>query len=327
MRQLPYLFLIWSLNSFAEVPPLLSETGLYEDFPSKKVNPKHFYFEPQYPLWTEGAEKSRWISLPAGQKIDNSNQDQWSFPIGTKIWKEFRFSKRVETRLIEKLNDGTWAFATYLWNEDDSQATLAPTAGVKNYFPLEGGKFHDIPSAQQCLRCHSRGGDRVLGFDALQLSHDRDSLALHSGKLSENAVTVKTLVEKNLLTKPGSLLENAPRIYSTSDLGRAAMGYLHGNCGHCHNPNGSAAFTKMYLRHLNSAFEEAQEPAFSTTVEVLTRNFKIPGAEKTYRILPNYKELSAIHYRMENGTMPPIGSSVIDTKAVDLLGEWISHLR
>ena len=61
-------------------PQTLQETGLYVDFATLHVDPDHLAFAPQYPLWTDGAAKRRWISLPPGTAIDASDPDAWVFP-------------------------------------------------------------------------------------------------------------------------------------------------------------------------------------------------------------------------------------------------------
>ena len=72
-------------------------------------------FTPQYPLWSDGAQKRRWLYLPPGSFIDASRPDAWEFPRGTRLWKEFAYGgRRVETRYIERLADGSWRFAAYV---------------------------------------------------------------------------------------------------------------------------------------------------------------------------------------------------------------------
>jgi len=68
-------------------PQTLQQTGLYADFATLRVDPDHLAFAPQYPLWTDGAAKRRWISLPPGTSIDGSDPDAWVFPTGTRLWK------------------------------------------------------------------------------------------------------------------------------------------------------------------------------------------------------------------------------------------------
>jgi len=82
-------------------PPRLSETGLYDS--SGAIDPRNFPFIPQYPLWSDGAEKVRWVRLPAGEKIDISDIDAWRFPAGTKFWKQFSWGgRKVETRMPQR---------------------------------------------------------------------------------------------------------------------------------------------------------------------------------------------------------------------------------
>ena len=79
-------------SSRATPPPTLGQAGLYSDIRSKTVAPENLPYAPQYPLYTDGAVKSRWIYLPPGQQIDASEPDQWVFPVGTRIFKEFAFA-------------------------------------------------------------------------------------------------------------------------------------------------------------------------------------------------------------------------------------------
>src|SRR5262245_16307764 len=67
-------------------PPLLSQTGLYEKDGAFVVDHRNRPYSPQYPLWSDGAHKERWVFLPAGAPIDIANVDSWVFPVGTKFW-------------------------------------------------------------------------------------------------------------------------------------------------------------------------------------------------------------------------------------------------
>ena len=123
------------VNSAADVitklPRTLRETGLYAPGTARMVRDGIAAFSPQYALWSDGAEKRRWLFLPPGTFIDASRPDEWVFPRGTRLWKEFALDGRpVETRYIERLRDGSWRFATYVWNEAGDEAVLAPEQGV-----------------------------------------------------------------------------------------------------------------------------------------------------------------------------------------------------
>ena len=100
-------------------PARLRDTGLYSDWAARTIASDKLPFSPQYALWSDGAVKSRWMYIPPGMFIDASNPDVWRFPVGSRFWKEFRFGRRAETRFIEHTRTG-WRFASYAWNEDES---------------------------------------------------------------------------------------------------------------------------------------------------------------------------------------------------------------
>ncbi|HWB74166.1 MAG TPA: hypothetical protein VG755_04405, partial [Nannocystaceae bacterium] len=181
----------------ATIPADLRDTGLFADFDARVVADDVMSFVPQYPLWSDGATKRRWIRLPAGAAIDASDPDAWSFPVGTKLWKEFSFGgKPVETRTMELGADGRWAFATYVWSADGGSATLSATTGGTTVAPivaLANGSRHAIPTTSECTACHDASRP-VLGFSALQLSSDRDPLAPHAEPPSPGSVDLQDLV-------------------------------------------------------------------------------------------------------------------------------------
>src|SRR5262245_2351990 len=143
----------------------LAGTGLCLDPGCTQINPEAREYEPRFALWADGATKRRWLYLPPGMTIDTTNMNLWSFPIGTKVWKEFaRDGVRVETRYIEKIRPDSaaapWFYAAYEWNAAQN-ATRLVTMGVEN----ANGTMHDIPSRLDCQGCHDRlVPSRVLGI-------------------------------------------------------------------------------------------------------------------------------------------------------------------
>ena len=96
------------------LPDSLADTGLYSNFAQKTLADGVRPYTPGLTFWSDGAQKSRFLYLPPGTKIDTSNMDEWVFPIGTKVWKEFVVdSKRVETRLFWKVSATEWLATTY----------------------------------------------------------------------------------------------------------------------------------------------------------------------------------------------------------------------
>jgi hypothetical protein len=239
MRALLFLafFLVTALAR--ALPETLEETGFGQA--------EAIAFTPQYPLWSDGSDKRRWLSLPPGTSIDRSNRDAWEFPPGTRAWKEFsRGGKRIETRFIERLPDGSWRYAAYVWNSNGTQATLAPAHGV-----AESG----IPSRADCLACHEGAAVPILGYSAVQLN---------------------------------------------AKLPRAA-GYLHGNCGHCHNDAGPLANVELVL---------AQRASAPPVTSAKSRGELILQKMKSKNPLTR---------------MPPLGVTVPDAEGIDLVARWLTE--
>lgn len=323
-----------SLVSTAVLPERLSQTGLYADASALAIDPRNKPFTPQYPLWSDGAEKRRWVRLPDGAAIDASDIDAWDFPVGTRFWKEFVFNGvKVETRYLVKTTLDRWVFASYVWAADQRDATRAPADGVPGVAEVASGKWHSIPSEAECRACHDSGRTEVLGFTALQLSDDRDPLAPHSEPLRPGMVTLRTLVEDGLLRgNVSALAAQAPRIVAADPTERAVLGYLSTNCGSCHNRRSSIASLGLFLKYSMTSMASACAPdAIATAVE-RTGHWIVPTApEGTSRLIaPGRADLSAVlsraSSRRPSTQMPPIGTVVADQEALALVARWIADL-
>ena len=311
-------------------PQNLQDTGLYADFSTLEVDPSHLAFTPQYPLWSDGAAKRRWLSLPAGGVVDGSDPDAWVFPVGTRFWKEFAFSgQRVETRYLERQADGQWLYAAYTWSPDGREAILTSQKGRRSAYALAAGRSHTIPGVTDCKACHQGGRTEILGFSALQLSPNRDPVALHAEPRSIPDVDVSYLIEQGLLVGlPKAFVENAPRIAAASATERAALGYMHGNCGHCHNDQGPQKNLGLFLQHVSA---DRTQPAVATTIGHPVKK-PAPGQspDAVLRVEPRHPESSALLERMASRypalQMPPLGTELADQDAVALIHRWISEL-
>lgn len=312
-------------------PATLRETGLYADFESKTIRSENLPFSPQYPLWSDGAAKLRWINLPPGTSIDGSDPNAWRFPVGVRLWKEFRFGRRAETRFIELTGRG-WQFATYFWNDDESEAVLAPEMGIAESVMIRDDVHHAIPSQIDCRACHEAGAVPVLGFSALQLSPDRDPNAPHAEPLPPGAVDLPALVERGLLRGlPSDYLKTPPRIAAQTTTARAALGYLHANCGICHNTAGPMASLGMSLTYLLGR-PDREPPAALWTTAGQRSQFEVPDVmdlDAEQRIFPGDPDRSVLVARISSRDpfvqMPPLGTRLVDTDAVELIRQWIAR--
>src|SRR5690606_11255605 len=120
-------------------------TGLYADFEARELACGVMPYAPVYELWSDGADKQRYVWLPPGETIDATHADAFVYPVGTQFWKEFRVSvgegdvRAAETRLLRKTNAG-WLYTTYVWSLDQQKA-LQENQGVADWH-LTG---HGIP--------------------------------------------------------------------------------------------------------------------------------------------------------------------------------------
>jgi hypothetical protein len=289
----------------AAPPRTLHETG----FGTSLALP----FAPQYPLWSDGADKQRWIALPPGTAIDASNPDAWVFPIGTRLWKQFSHAGQpVEMRYSERLADGSWRFATYVWSAGGSDAVLAPARGIAALpVPAAPGGRYAVPSASDCLACHGGAAAPVLGFGALQL-----------------ATMLPMLAERGLVRGlPNELLHTPPRIAASSSAERAALGYLHGNCAHCHHDAGGQVPVRLNLMQRVADAKGSAAAALRSMVAVPSR-FQ-PGEGRAMTLVPGDASASLIVQRMRvrdaRVQMPPLGTDHVDAEALSLLVRWIEQ--
>jgi mono/diheme cytochrome c family protein len=310
----------------APLPERLSETGLFAPG-GTRVAADAIAFSPQYPLWSDGTRKRRWIQLPPGTAIDASRIDAWEFPVGTKIWKEFGYGRPIETRFIERLADGSWRFAAYVWDADGRDAVLAPEGGtVVSVADAPGGRYA-VPSRGDCVACHEGPSVPVLGFTALQLSPDRDPLAPHADRTRDGLADLRSLAARGVVRNlPAEALATAPRIDAPTPTARAALGYLHGNCGHCHNDAG--ALTGLELVLAQQADRDARSA--ERTVQSLlghSSRFRSHDGRATERIAAGHGD-SVLTLRMKTDNrlarMPPLGVRVADAEGIALIERWIA---
>lgn len=296
-------------------PETLEQTGLYSDFEDQVLAPGVVEYQVRWELWADGAEKRRFVLLPAGETIDSSDMDFWTVPVGTKIWKEFSVGDtRVETRLIWKRGPAPedWFAMAYAWNAEGSEALAVPE-GMDDAL----GTAHDIPRDNDCGRCHGRQPDFVLGFAALQLDHDQEGM------------TLAALIEGGALSDPPA--GESPYFPLPGDeTAQAALGTLHGNCGGCHHAQSDVQEqTPMQLRLTVATLGAVEEtPAFTSAVD--QAEAKPLGGDVTAIIASGSHMASAVWVRMGirgNMTgMPPLASEEPDEDGRGAVATWIDSL-
>lgn len=294
----------WAEDLSGPLPERLSESGWFDPADRDHLHPRAIPFAPAYPLWSNGSEKHRFLLLPEGVRVDNTVRGEWAFPVGTLVVKTFSYDEQpVETRVLRHTEDG-WELRAYAWDEDGLDATLLdgsePTLRTVS---VDGETFeHAIPSERQCRTCHEANGSMVIGFSELQLARD-------------GASVIEALADRDVFLEP------APAALEHIDIDDAlthdAVGYLQGNCVHCHNGTPGPA----------NAFDMRHPVALENLVGVMTTSRAV---EPGLRVAPGDPDASAL-YRLFAGSaeleMPPLGVQRRDAEAAERLRQWIASLE
>lgn len=304
--------------------------GLYADDECEILAVGVRAYTPRFPLWSDGAAKERFIYLPPGSTIDTSDPDDWVFPVGTRIYKNFyQDGVRLETRVLEKHQLGTgpsaWYMRTYKWNESQDGVTDVTNADVGVRTNVLGTD-HDIPSGSQCIECHSGTLDTVNSFSAIQLNHE------------DAGFTLEMLGSERWLTDP--IAPEDAEIPGTATESEA-LGYLHANCGNCHrttpmagNPDACRTPACSIGLHFWIDVGQATVDATSTyqTAVAVRHTYwhaELPEAARC-RVHPGEPDLSLVHFRMEargdTAQMPPIGTEKPDLQGLETVRAWIAGL-
>lgn len=342
-------------------PRKLSESGLYDSVKDHKLKPGVVPYSVNAPFWSDGLYKERFIALPAGETISFTRSRGWNFPEKTVIIKSFAVEEKegdptsrkwVETRFLTK-QSGEWYGYSYLWNEAGTDATLVDSHGMDREFTIKtpDGSRKQVwhyPSRAECLVCHSRAANFVLGLGELQMNKDHvypsgrtdNQLRVleHLGMLkvdwySEVQGKVKDETNKpqpdQREPKAGSLLHQKPTDYKhlvnpydkTQDLTLRARSWLHTNCSMCHVEagGGNAKMELEFVTNLDKMRLIDEKPIHST--------FDLTDARL---VAPGMPERSVLLHRVQlrgANQMPPLSTNRVDEQGLALLREWVQAMK
>ncbi len=299
------------------IPTLLSQTGCMNAANPTQPASGLIPYRPGAEFWSDGAAKERWLAIPNNTSITVQGDDNFGFPPGSVLVKNFRLQNQlVETRLMMRHPDGIWAGYTYGWNAAQTEATRVvggatlPVAGTQWNYPSEG----------QCLQCHTAASSRALGLEIAQLNNP-----FTYPQTGRNANQLATLEAIDVLT-PGlpadpEDLPALPDPFGNAALGDRARAYLHTNCAGCHQP-GTPVPSNMDLR-FDTPF------AATATCDVAPVTGGSLGITDARLIAPGAAQRSLVWERMgrrDVHAMPSIGSLVVDTAGRALIRDWINGL-
>jgi len=346
---LTFIFTAFVQLNEKALPPLekLSDYGFFEgkiaaQKPVKGVVP----YTLNTPLFTDYAEKLRFVKLPEGQKAVYNETEVLDFPVGTTIIKTFYYPldfrkpekgrQIIETRLLIREKTG-WKALVYVWNDEQTDAILDVAGSIKEvkYTYLDGKKkkhLYGIPNLNQCKGCHNRNEIMSpIGPSARQLSRQLQQEALTYSPASfagydpaENQLNAwsKSGILEGLPGKlPVAVVWNNA---ATGSVEQRAKMWLDINCAHCHRPEGPASTSGLNLSIHN---EDPVTYGISKTPVASGRG----SGNLMHDIVPGKPSESILIYRMESTDpgvmMPEVGRKTVHVEGVALVKEWILGLK
>jgi glucose/arabinose dehydrogenase len=340
----------------ASFPRKLSDSGLFDA--AWKPHPALIPYTVNSPLWSDGADKERFLLLPEGGRIDFSEKGHWKFPEKTLMVKTFSIAtpagpRKVETRLLT-LQQGEWVGYSYAWNDAQTDAALVESGGRDvTYRQVYDGKERELkwhyPSRIECMVCHTRAADYVLGLNTAQLNRDGQLArfaalgALRIPK-SEHLRTIRELVAPLAKVLPkevtrrferirahgdtsalAKLEDDYPRLADPSDASAPvearARSYLHANCSHCHQwAGGGNSAIDLQIDAPREKWKLIDEPPLHDKFGLADARVVAPGS-------PERSVLYARLARRGRGQMPPLASGHADGAGLRLIAEWIRAVK
>ncbi|MBI1343330.1 MAG: hypothetical protein GC171_10400 [Terrimonas sp.] len=288
------------------------------------------------PLYTDYAEKLRFIKLPKGSSVNYVAEGMPDFPVGTILVKTFYYSadfrkpginkQIIETRLLVK-EASAWKALTYIWNAEQTDADWEVAGDEKQvaFIDKEGvsqSVRYVIPNQNQCKGCHNRD-DRLspIGPSVSQLNGD---YVYASGKKNQ----LKYWKRKGMMLQvpkissiPRTAVWNDP---ASGDLNARARAYLAINCAHCHSKTGPAQSSGLFLT------EHEKDSTALGFLKTPVAAGKGSGG-RSFDILPGDAESSIIWYRMQTRNpgerMPELGRNLVHKEGLALIREWINTMK
>jgi uncharacterized repeat protein (TIGR03806 family) len=313
------------------LPKLISQTGVFANLTN--LSPANFLipYSVNSPLWSDGAVKTRWFTLPTNSVIIFSATGEWKFPAGSVFVKNFalpvddtnpKILRRLETRLLVRDTNGYVYGASYRWRADNSDAELV-TTGITEPVEIKtstGTRTQNwfYPGRQDCLTCHTPASGGVLGVKTRQLN---GTFTYPNGVIANQLLTLGHLgiFDAEFDEAKISIYPRLVNVTNTSAaLEPRARSYLDANCSMCHRPGGVGAF-------FDARFDTPLEKQNLVNGPVANQ-LGIAGAKV---IAPGDTNKSILFHRVsivDEGQMPPIARNLVDAKAVAVIGKWISAL-
>jgi uncharacterized repeat protein (TIGR03806 family) len=360
-----------------EFPRMLSASGLFKSVAGHKVQPALIPYSVNSPLWSDGAHKERFIGLVGeNPKIDFHPTAAWGFADGTVLVKSFALEmvegdpasrKWIETRFLTR-QQGEWVGYSYAWNDEQTDGMLVENEGADREFVIHSGNTQrkqswHFPSRTECMVCHSRAANFVLGLTGTQMNRDHDYGEVVDNQLRtlEHLNVFKVDWRRDVTSEMRQALITAGKTEKEAD---AEMHRITATRNQREAPYSSllakrppeyqrltdpydskadlTARAKSYLHvncsicHVEAGGGNAQMELGNLTPLAKMRLLDTKPMHHTFDlrdaklIAPGEPDRSVLLHRVAlrgQGQMPPMSTSVVDEPAVTMLREWIASLK
>lgn len=293
-------------------PATLGEFRFFADGAAQRPAAGVTPYRVQTPLWSDGADKLRFVYLPAGTQAKAQGAGLLDLPVGAALIKTFKLEGRlIETRVLLHRADG-WVALPYQWNREQTEARLVLAGARLDLTTPQGQRIsYSIPNKNQCKDCHQQKDAVVpLGPKARNLAAAWLASFYRAGKLD----AVPQVAARVPLWEDRAKLSAAP----------VARGWLDANCAHCHNPAGAASNSGLDLR-----WEQDDPVKLGVLKRPVAAGRGSGGLE--YDVLPGHPDRSILVYRMgslEGGVaMPELGRASIDPDGQAAVVRWIREMK
>ena len=317
-------------------------------------------YELATPLFSDYAQKWRTVFVPRGKSAAYRPVEAFDFPVGTIVTKTFYYTvpataadpgtsravvkmtpatyqmgvggldlahvRLIETRLLVRRADG-WAALPYVWNEDQTEATLARAGASVPLTFVDGPKRTDfvytVPNANQCAGCHATDHrTRALHPIGLKARHLNRTFAGPGGEINQLARLAALGYLRGL---PSSgVPRDAEWQDASAPVAARARTYLDINCAHCHSETGPARVSGLWLD------AGATDPRALGVCKPPVAAGKGAGA-RAFDIVPGDPHESILPYRMAStdpgAMMPETGRSLAHAEGGALIDAWIAQLK
>jgi regulation of enolase protein 1 (concanavalin A-like superfamily) len=323
-------------TSVGSFPALLSQTGVFSNTPSMTPVSGLIPYTPNVPLWSDGAQKTRFMGVPNNgggitpdEQITFTPTGYWTFPAGTVFVKTFQLNTdtsnsnvlhRLETRLLVRDINGAVYGVTYKWRADNSDADLLSSSLYENIAITNASGVATqswyYPSPSDCLSCHTPVANYVLGLNTRQLNGTN---TYPSTGVTDNQI--RTLNRLGLFNPAfdEAGVTNFEKLSALSNTNASfqdrSRSYLDANCAQCHQPGGTGiTFDARYDTLLAS------------------QNLINGGLDSDGFAMIKPRDIWRTEIRLRMNTtnsvlrMPPLARQLIDSNAVAVIEGWVNSL-